>query len=265
MSTEPTSLQSDSSKVVLAPDTPLDYALSAALWAVGLGWMIPLMGVQIALQTVLTGRQVHRWAQLYTIGQVLLTGSRWRTVVDPAIDPKRPYFFFQNHINHLDHCTMYCATPHFKQGVELEAHFKYPVYGKYMKGRGTIPVNTESPAGLRTMMRRMKEEYEQGHSLLVFPEGTRTLTGQVGEFQIGVFRMALQLGAPIVPVTVTGMYRVMRKGSLLIRPGHTVTVYCDAPIETAGLKRGDIPELMQRVRSTMQGHLDRYWAESNPR
>jgi 1-acyl-sn-glycerol-3-phosphate acyltransferase len=264
MSTEPTSSRSDSSKVVLAPDTPLDYALSAGLWAVGLGWMTTMMGVQIALHRVTTGRRIHWMAQVYTLGQVLLTGSRWQAVVDPAIDPARPYFFFQNHINHLDHCTMYCATPHFKQGVELEKHFKYPIYGAYMRGRGTVPVNNESAAGTRKMMKRMKEEFEQGHSLLVFPEGTRTVNGQLGELQAGVFRVALQIGAPIVPVTVTGMYRVMRKGSYLIRPGHTVTVHCDAPIETAGLKRSDVPALMERVRGTMQGHLDRYWAESNP-
>jgi 1-acyl-sn-glycerol-3-phosphate acyltransferase len=75
-----------------------------------------------------------------------------------------------------------------------------------------------------------------------------------------VFRIALEIGAPIVPVTVTGMYRVMRKGSLLIRPGHQVTVYCDAPVATAGLKRRDLPAVMEQVRSTMAARLDAYWA-----
>jgi 1-acyl-sn-glycerol-3-phosphate acyltransferase len=109
----------------------------------------------------------------------------------------------------------------------------------------------------------MRDEFARGHSLLVFPEGTRTVTGRLGEFQSGVFRIAVDLQAPIIPVTVTGMYRVMRKGSLLIRPGYDVTVYCDAPIQTQGLRRADIPQLMASVRAVMDRRLDAYWAESN--
>ena len=68
--------------------------------------------------------------------------------------------------------------------------------------------------------------------------------------------MVQQIGAPIVPVTVTGMYRVMRKGSYLIRPGYDVTVYCDAPIETRDLTRREVPALMERVRIAMRARLD---------
>jgi 1-acyl-sn-glycerol-3-phosphate acyltransferase len=156
---------------------------------------------------------------------------------------------------------MYCATPHFKQGVELEAHFRYPVYGRYMRSRGTIPIRRGDSAQLRALLQRMREELAAGGSLLVFPEGTRTLTGQLGELQPGVFRIVQQLGAPIVPVTVTGAYRVMRKGSLLLRPGYDITVYCDEPIETAGLGRRDLPALIERVRAVMQGRLDTYWRQ----
>jgi 1-acyl-sn-glycerol-3-phosphate acyltransferase len=109
----------------------------------------------------------------------------------------------------------------------------------------------------------MRGELARGHSLLVFPEGTRTVTGRLGDFQPGVFRLAVELQAPIVPVTVTGMYRVMRKGSLLIRPGYDVTVYCDAPIDTQGLRKAAIPQLMASVKAAMDRRLDAYWSESN--
>lgn len=247
--------------VRLPPDTLTDYALSGLLWGAGISWLLPMMGLQMAMYRFIDPRRLQWLERLYTRGQVALTGTRWRCVVHPAIDPARPYVFFQNHVNHLDHCTMYSATPHFKQGVELEEHFRYPVYGQYMRSRGTIAVRRGDPAQLRRLVARMREELERGSSLLVFPEGTRTVTGHLGEFQPGLFRIVQQLGAPIVPVTVTGMYRVMRKGSYLIRPGHRVTVYCDEPIETAGLGRRDVPGLIERVRGVMQGRLDAYWAE----
>jgi 1-acyl-sn-glycerol-3-phosphate acyltransferase len=248
-------------EVALRPDRPIDYLASALLWGAGIGWLVPMMGLQMALYRVLPPQRLQWLERLYTRGQVALTGSRWRAVVDPAIDETRPYVFFQNHVNHLDHCTMYCATRHFKQGVELEDHFRYPVYGHYMRARGTIPVRRGDAAQLRQLGKRMREELARGASLLVFPEGTRTVNGRLGEFQPGVFRIVQQLGAPIVPVTVTGMYRVMRKGSPLIRPGYDVTVYCDAPIETGAMTRRDVPELMDRVRTAMQGRLDAYWQE----
>jgi 1-acyl-sn-glycerol-3-phosphate acyltransferase len=249
--------------VTLARDTLLDQALAVGLWGAGLAWLVPMMGLQMALHRAVGPDRMGWLERIYTRGQVLLTGSRWRAVVDPSIDPSRAYFFFQNHTNHLDHCAMYPATPHFKQGVELEEHFRYPVYGAFMRSRGTLPVRRGGARDFLELRERARAEFTRGHSLLVFPEGTRTLDGRLGELQSGVFRIAQQLSAPIVPVTVTGMYRVMRKGSLLIRPGHEVTVYCDAPIETAGTGRRDLPQLVSRVRDVMNGRLDAYWASSD--
>jgi 1-acyl-sn-glycerol-3-phosphate acyltransferase len=249
-------------QVVLARDTPLDMLVSLGLWGAGVAWLAPMMALQMALYRRFEPRRLQWLERLYTRGQVALTGSRWRAVVDPAIDPGRPYVFMQNHVNHLDHCTMYCATPHFKQGVELEEHFRYPLYGAYMRRRGTLPVKRGDFAQLRELVVRMRAELAAGNSLLVFPEGTRTVDGHLGPLQPGLFRIVAQLGAPIIPVTVTGMYRVMRKGSLLIRPGHIVTVYCDAPIETAGLGRKDVPALVELVRCAIQTRLDAYWREN---
>ncbi|HEX7478570.1 MAG TPA: lysophospholipid acyltransferase family protein [Polyangiales bacterium] len=253
------------SAVVLAPDTWADRVIAGGLWGAGVAWLAPMLLLQMALHRRAGPERIQWLERLYTRGQILLTGSRWRSVVDPRIDPARPYMFFQNHVNHLDHCTMYAATPHFKQGVELAEHFAYPIYGAFMRSRGTLPVHRGGPRDFLRLRDAMRAEFERGRSLLVFPEGTRTLTGHLGPLQAGVFRIALDLGAPIVPVTVTGMYRVMRKGSLLIRPGYDVTVYCDAPIETRGKGRRDLPELMEQVRGVMTSRLDTYWRNSQPR
>jgi 1-acyl-sn-glycerol-3-phosphate acyltransferase len=252
--------------VALARDTLKDQLISAGLWAAGVSWLAPMMGLQMLGHRLVGPERIHGLGRLYARGQVALTGSRWRTVVHPAIDPGRPYLFFQNHVNHLDHCTMYCATPHFKQGVELEKHFDYPIYGAFMRSRGTVPVRPGNPRELIVLRERFREELDQGRSLLVFPEGTRTLDGRLGKLQAGVFRIAQELEAPIIPVTVTGMYRVMRKGSLLIRPGYDVTVYCNAPIETRGrTSRTELRSIIEQVRGIMSARLDEYWRTSEVR
>ena len=79
--------------------------------------------------------------------------------------------------------------------------------------------------------------------MLAFPEGTRTLDGRVGPFRKGIFVAARDLGMKVVPTAVTGMYDVMRKG----QPHHparayVVRVYCDAPVDFAGVSDDALPE-----------------------
>jgi 1-acyl-sn-glycerol-3-phosphate acyltransferase len=247
-------------KVELDPVRKRDQLVSAALWGAGVSWIVPMLGTMTALNaTVLPSHRTEFLNRLYCRGQVALTGSRWRAVVDPAVDAATPYMFCQNHTNHFDHVSLYPATPHFKQGLELEKHFKIPVYGWFMKARGTIGVRSGKEGQTPEIMANMRNEIARGHSILAFPEGHRTTDGRVGPFRKGVFYLARDLGIPIVPVAVTGMYRVMRKGSWLIRPGHDVTVYVDAPIPTQGIPDSGIPELAEHVRSVISARVDAYW------
>jgi len=241
------------------PVTLVDQALSAALWTAGLSWMIPLMGSMMAAGLVKESDETDWLNRLYCRGQLALTGARWNAVVDPAIDPGRSYVFCQNHVNLLDHVTMYCATPHFKQGLELADHFDIPVYGWFMRQRGTIPVYKGRRDAFDKLTEGFAREVAKGHSILAFPEGTRSRTGRVGKFRKGVFMAAAELGIPVVPVSVTGMYEILRPGTKLFRPGHEVTVHCDAPIETEGLSAGEVAALARRVQAVVSGRVDRYW------
>jgi 1-acyl-sn-glycerol-3-phosphate acyltransferase len=154
---------------------------------------------------------------------------------------------------------LYTATPHFKQGIELESHFDYPFYGWFMKARGTIPVPKDRQGALDALRRAVREEVDKGHSILGFPEGHRTLTGRVGPFYDGIFRIAIELGVPVVPVAVTGLYDVLHKGSLLIRPGNVITVFVERPILTEGLTEDDIGALRDQVREVITARVDAYF------
>lgn len=238
-----------------------DRLVSTALWGAGLSWLIPMLGSQTLLFQVIPSHKLDRLARIYCRGQVALTLAKWRAVVHPKVDPSTQYVFAQNHINHFDHVAMYDATPHVKQGLELETHFKYPFYGWFMKARGTVPVPADRANRTPVVREGMRRELEEGRSLLVFPEGTRTLDGRVAPFKTGIFFIARDLGVPIVPVAVTGMYDVMRKGSLILRPFKQVTVYCDEPVPTAGLTDDEIPALAERVRSVIAARVDAYFDE----
>ncbi len=229
---------------------------SVALWGLSLAWLAATVPALTVVQSRVPSARIDALTRLYTRGQVASTLCRWSAQVDPAVAPERAYLFVQNHVNVLDHVTMYAATPHFKQGIELAEHFRIPLYGPFMRTRGTIPVDRGDPKGLLTLRRRMREELDAGHSLLAFPEGTRSRDGRVGPFQEGLFHLARQLKVEIVPVAVTGMSDVLRTGSWLMRPGRDVTVHVLAPRPTEGLSREAVSDLARSVRDDIAAIVD---------
>ncbi len=240
-------------------DGLLDHAVGAALWALGGSYLIPSLSVLTALSHVMHPKKFDALGRLYCRGQIALTGSRWRTVVHPDVRPDGAYVFAQNHTNHLDHVALYPATPHFKQGLELETHFKYPFYGWFMKARGTIPVRKGQIGQSPEILSRIRDEIAAGHSIVAFPEGTRTKTGRVGPFRNGMFFVARELSIPIVPVAVTGTWEMMRKGSWLIRPGSTITVYVEQPVDLRGLSDDGVREAAKHTQTVVARRVDDYY------
>lgn len=250
----------------IKPRTPLEKAVGLAMWVPGIAWLSSMMGTMMLAQRFLPPDRLEWLNRLYTRGQLVAAGARVRYEVHPDVDPARTYMFAQNHVNLLDHCTLYNATPHFKQGIELAAHFDLPIYGWFMKQRGTIAVDRDgSPREtLRSLKRQIAREVERGHSILVFPEGTRTLDGTVGPFQAGVLKVGHSLGLPIVPVAVTGMFDVLRKKEPYIVPGGDVTVFVEAPVETRGVSPRDFLALVNRVRDTIVARVEAHYRATRP-
>jgi 1-acyl-sn-glycerol-3-phosphate acyltransferase len=174
----------------------------------------------------------------------------------PGFDPARTCFLLVNHVNLFDPFLLYATVPQFFRGLELESHFRIPVYGWMMKRFGNVPVpDVNRPSDLKRMWRLTRAALGSGVSLAVFPEGQRTLDGRVGPFKDGVFRMALQFGTPITPISVVGAFEFNKKTSWLIRPG-TVTVYLHEVIETKGLRKEDYSALRDKVHAIIAGPIE---------
>ena len=95
-------------------------------------------------------------------------------------------------------------------------------------------------------MERVKSHIEEGISVIIFAEGTRTLDGRVGPFQKGGFVMAHHIGAPLVPMSICGSFQFNRKGSWMLYPSK-ITVYLHDTIETKKIKREDLNRLVEQV------------------
>ena len=221
---------------------------SAILWVLSILHFFIVAPTLVLLGIFLDARK-HDWLQRTFCRRIaLLSGARVELVRSAGFDPQRTCFFMSNHVNLFDPFMLYCAIPQFVRGWELESHFKIPAYGWLMKRFGNVPVpDVRRPSDLKRMWRLTREAIDSGTSLVIFPEAKRTRDGHVDEFQEGGFRVAQQLGVPIVPVSLVGSFQHFRTGHWMLWPGK-VTVYLHDTIETKRLTKEDVPSLRGRVR-----------------
>jgi 1-acyl-sn-glycerol-3-phosphate acyltransferase len=107
-------------------------------------------------------------------------------------------------------------------------------------------------------MRSIKEavkRIQQGTSVVVFPEGTRSRTGVLQPLKAGSFKLAVQAGVPIVPITIVGTCKILEKDSLVFHPG-PVEMYVSPPIETKDVPADHLDDLIARVRAEMAEPLE---------
>jgi 1-acyl-sn-glycerol-3-phosphate acyltransferase len=234
---------------------------SAFLWAVS--WIHFFIGVAVLIPCgMIAGpRKIDFIVRIFNHNVVWLAGARLTAKLAPGFDRKRTCFFTVNHTNLFDPFVLYSVIPQYVRGLELESHVRIPLYGILMKRFGNVPVpDVRTPSELKRMLMQTKKALDGGTSLIVFPEGTRTPNGRIGEFEDGGFRMAIQFGYPIVPVSIVGSFEFNRKDRWWLRPSHIV-VHVHDMIETNGLRKEDVPALRDRVRAIMCAPVDTYYKE----
>ncbi len=128
---------------------------------------------------------------------------------------------------------------------------KLPILVRAWDLAGFVALERGNPEQSLPAIDRAAEALREGNSFLIFPEGTRSRTGNLLPFKKGGFIMAITAGAPIVPVAIMGARESMRKGSAIVRPV-AVTVRLGEPIETRGLTIADRSDLILRVRERIQ-------------
>ena len=229
---------------------------SVGLWIVSAAHFFTVCTFLVLLAIFIDPRRNDRPQRWFFRNILRLAGVGFEVRYSPGFDRTRTSFFVCNHINLFDAFVIYSAIPQFVRGLELESHFRVPAYGWMMRRFGNVPVpNSASPAEYKQLLRRTRTALDSGVSLIVFAEGTRTRDGRVGPFKTGVFRMAIQFGYPIVPMSITGSYEFNRKGSWMLNRSKIV-VHMHDTIETSGLSKNDAEALMKRVHAIVSGPID---------
>ena len=216
-------------------------------------WLIPAITVYtvvlgaVSLGSVLVdrhGRVAHWCARTWSWLILATTGVEVRTSGVERVPPGESYVFVSNHQSIYDIPILFCHVPFQLRIIAKASLGAFPVLGWHLRYTGHVLVERDR-AGAKTL-RQVAALMRHAHSLIVFPEGTRSSDGQVGRFKAGLFLLAVEAGLPVVPVAIVGSHHVMRKGRLMTCPGQVELVVHD-PIPTQGLSRADVRDLARRA------------------
>lgn len=138
--------------------------------------------------------------------------------------------------------------------------FRVPFLGQMMRMAGDVSVERGDPHSRNVSYGAMKAWLERGASLMIFPEGTRSKTGELRPFKSGAFRLAIEAQLPILPLAVYGTRDALRKHDWRLGYAEAEVRVLD-PIPTEGLTMDDMPELRDRVRDVIAAARDELRAE----
>jgi 1-acyl-sn-glycerol-3-phosphate acyltransferase len=191
----------------------------------------------------------HRCARAWSILILKTTGVHVTVSGAERLQPNRSYVLASNHQSIYDIPILFASLPLQLRIVAKASLGSFPFLGWHLQRTGHLLVNRKNPGGdIVVKMRRLVSET---HSLIVFPEGTRSVDGRVARFKKGPFLVAIDANLTVVPVSISGSREVMTKGRLLVRPGH-VRLTLHEPIPSAAVNRAGVIAFANSVREIVR-------------
>ena len=188
---------------------------------------------------------------------IMLSGLQWFSVKG-KVPPKKdgPYLFMFNHESMFDVLMLAGAIPYYINAIGWEGVFKIPLFGFMAKRYGAYAITHDNTDKAKATLKAAEKILLQDKdSMVLSPEGQRTITGEMGEFKKGGFHFAKATNATIVPVGLIGAYRANKRTSWTINPGRLTLVFGD-PITAEDYSNLSVEELRditkERIGSLIQ-------------
>ncbi|MEZ5228400.1 MAG: lysophospholipid acyltransferase family protein [Acidimicrobiales bacterium] len=174
-------------------------------------------------------------------------------------DPRRPYVVVANHESFVD-ILLISHLPFEMKWMSKETFFKYPLVGWMMRLAGDIRLDRGDKASAADALVQSRDRLDKHVSVMIFPEGTRSKTGELQRFKDGAFRLAIESGAPILPLAVIGTRDALIKHDWRFGYSQAEVRVLD-PLSTDGLGPDDVASLRETTRSTIAAALDEMRSE----
>jgi len=193
------------------------------------------------------------WASLYTWCNPL-----WSVRIEGKgrIDGNAAYVMVSNHQSLVDILVLFRLFVHFKW-VSKSENFRIPFVGWNMSLNRYIRIDRGRIRGNLSMMRGAESALQLGSSVMVFPEGTRSPDGNLGEFKPGAFELALRSGHPVLPIALHGTAAALPKRGFILRGKQKIRIHILEPISPPWTPGTDAETLGSAARAQIAGELGR--------
>jgi 1-acyl-sn-glycerol-3-phosphate acyltransferase len=225
-------------------------------------YVVILVYTIIAVPLALVCGVILRWkAGMFALGHagvwlaLSLVGIKYRVAGREHVPADTAVVFCSNHESNIDPPVLFQAL-HRRLHIFYKSELRQiPVVGTLFDVGGFVPIERANRERAMASIERGAVSLRSGNHFLIFPEGTRSRTGDLLPFKKGGLIMAIDAQVPVVPVAIRGGRAAMSKGSAIVRPVD-VRVRIGRPIPTAGLTPADRDDLIARVRNDVQKLLD---------
>lgn len=197
---------------------------------------------------------VHKYVAKWAKSQVKMSGIKVTVFGEENIPKDIPVVFMSNHQSNFDIALFLVYIEKYKGFVAKTELKKIPILRTWMEHINCVFMDRND---LRQSVKTIIEGIQiikEGHSLVIFPEGTRSKGNQMGEFKAGSFKLATKPKVPIIPVTIKDSYKVMEQNGNKIKPAD-IEIYIHPMVETANLSKQEIDALPDQVKAIIASKL----------
>ena len=219
---------------------------SLIIWPIWYTFFIPSL-LLLFMAIILIPRKFLHYFVRPTCWMYCFFAGQWlRKINHPPKKSGGPYIYMFNHVSMFDQFMIGAYIPHYITAVAAIEVFKYPIWGFIIKKYGVIPIIRQKIRKAIGSLKLAEEAIKNGTSFLISPEGTRTLTGEIGPFKKGPFHLAKNTNATIVPLALKGGFKAKKKNDWRIQPGVLKIVFGE-PIKSFQYKNLNIKDLQSLV------------------
>ena len=192
--------------------------VSIFIWVISLIYLLFFLLFTLACTYIFPERVYNPWIKKLIRFLFVLAGTRVKVEGIENLEPNKTYLFMANHVSLYDAPLLAGFIPGMARAVEANRQHRWPLYGKVMRRLGNIPIERESTHGSVSSFKKTLHIINNGRSMILLPEGHRTLDGKIRPFKRLPFFLAKQIDKEIVPIGLSGLYKLKPKESWIIRP-----------------------------------------------
>ncbi len=191
---------------------------SVMLWAAGTIFFTYTFVILSVCLFIFPRERLFTLARALFAIQTRLMGIRLTVSGLENIDAQRTYLIMGNHQSLFDLFVIPAAIPMTYVAVEAAYHFSIPLWGSLIRRWGCIPIHRNNLEKAKESLEIARQRLGEGTSIIILPEGHRTLSGEMGAFKKGPFHLACRAGADILPFAIRGLFDYHCKGSFHLNP-----------------------------------------------